>query len=501
MSIQKKAKPSKPLQAAALYALLGMLPSMISIFTLPIYLRHLSVEDYGALSLLLFFGHLFGMVASLQLNAGASVTYFDYDQEASQLKQFKSTIFTFALLVSAVNFVVFSIVGPFFFDSFLSHSSVSFGKEGLIVMSTAMLSQLQIIYIMYQRNAYHLKVCLAYSLTSLFLGVGFQYFLIVERGMGVTGSVLGSLMATAIITIYLLLSNSHLITFRIDRSVLRPTLKLSLPLIPLIFLEWFFSAGARLFVEQMMTLADVGRISLIITFMLVTNKLFNSIWSGFSPELFRLLKSGESLVLERMAEMVSMHIRIGLLVISTTLLLGCNLTLITDNDKYLQIIPLLPLASLAMIPKMLTSVPTLKLMSEKKSKTVLSIMSGTTLILIIGFISMIPFFGLKGALLAFMAANLMNFLVRCWKSRSFCMSVLFTTNQLLWIGVVPALMLVVLQLRFLTGISYEYFGLIQFLVVFLFLLVVSKKELTLAFNQVKPLTQSFREKTFHKSTR
>ncbi len=500
MSNQKEAQFSKPVKAAILYAVLGMLPSMVSIFTLPIYLQHLSVADYGTLSLLLFFGNFFGMVACLQLNAGASVTYFDYNLAINDLKEFQSTIFTSVIVVSILNFILFAIVGKLFFSSFLTSSSVTFEKEGLIVMATAMLSQLQIIYLMYQRNAYQLKVCMRYSLASLSLGVAFQYFLIVERDMGVTGSVLGSLLSTSFIVGYLLLSQRHLINFKVNRSILKPTLRLSVPLIPLIFLEWFYSAGARLFVEKLMTLADVGRISLIITFMLVTNKLFNSIWSGFSPELFRMLKSEESVNYGRMHDIVSAHVRIGLLVISGTLMLGCNLALLTSNEKYLQIIPLLPLASLSMIPKMLTSVPSLKLMSEKKSKMILIIMSISTAILLVGFVLMVPHSGLMGILISFLIANLINFMIRSWKSWGFSKAVLFTHKQLYWIITVLGLIVITHQLRSISGLSYELFGLTQFIIVLIFLTFISRKELTLTLMRLRPALQTIRSAYSNKSS-
>lgn len=490
---------SKSVKAAGLYSVLGILPSLVAVFTLPIYLQHLSVADYGALSLLLFYGNFFGMVASLQLNAGASVTYFDHARDPSILNQFKTTIFSAAVLISGFNFLLFSLIGHLFFDEFLSNSEVLFHREGLMVMGSAVFNQLLSIYLLYQRNAYKLRKFLSTSVASLFLTVAIQYYLIVEKQMGITGSVFGSLIASAMIVLFVVFYDYKLLNIRINKTMLTLTLKLAIPLIPLVFLEWFFSAGVRLFVEKLMTLEDVGKVSLLVTIMLVANKFFSSIWSGFSPELLGLLKNKDTSSLSRIRQLTWTYVRFGLLVLSGTLMIGCNLSFLTQNPKFLEVIPLVPLLSLALLPKMLTSIPTVKLMSEKKSKIISLIMTISTIVLVIGIVSTIPLFGLRGILFSFLIANMLNLLIRSWKSWQFSKAVLFTRSRLALIFNTSLAVVVILQVSFILNLSYGLFGLSQFILVLIYLGYISRTELFDAGCRIKSAVRSIWINSFQKT--
>ncbi|MEM9325028.1 MAG: polysaccharide biosynthesis C-terminal domain-containing protein [Bacteroidota bacterium] len=448
-------------------------------------MKYLEVSDYGELSIIFFFGNLVGIVAALQLNAGASITFFKYDEHDDDLFRFKSTIFTTTILLCTVSAVLFGVTGRLFFSYFLEDSAVSFNREGLLILGSTLLNQVQIIYAVFLKNEYALKRHLLYSLTFLSLNVAFQYYCIVFANLGVTGSLLGSFVANLLVTCLIVGANRELIRWKVDKEAVTNTLKISLPLIPAVFMEWFFIAGSRLFVEELMTISYVAKVSLLGTFMLVTNKLISSIWSGFSPRILMLLKNTKSTHETEINRMVSLHIKLGLVVISATLMISLNLPLFQIRQAYWTMMPLFPVASLALLPKLLTSVPTLHLMQAGETRYATYSMAFSTVTLIVSFVLLIPKLGLLGVLIAFCLANLLNFLFRtywCYKrvTHSF-----FQNKHLLWVmsagGLIILLMLIGVDDQATLGLL----GIIQFLGLSIFIAWSYKEELKLFLMNLK----------------
>ena len=131
------------------------------------------------------------------------------------------------------------------------------------------------------KNGIRLQGFARYSIASLILTVGFQYYFIVFKQLGAEGSLLGACISNLVIATVVFLLNFELVRFRFDKKMLRTSLSYGLPVIPFLILNWFSIRGDRFFIEQFLSLETVGQYALLITIVgllpLVMGAIENSI--------------------------------------------------------------------------------------------------------------------------------------------------------------------------------------------------------------------------------
>lgn len=402
---------SKSFIAAAIYTIIGFVPSLIGIILLPVYLLYLDPYEFGILTMLGIFGAFYGLLSNLQLNVSAGVNYFDYYDDKRKLKKYVSSIFTASLIISLVTLVIFAVLGPAIFSLFVKSGVVTFFPYGIIVLGSGFLNQVSTLYFVFLKNEYRLKEFLSYSIAFISLNAFFQFYLIVIMEMGVLGSILGGFTSKLIVTMVLLIKQRNLFDFNPKMAWIQKSLKFALPFVPIVFINWFFTIGDRLFLEHFLNLQEVGRYSLLINLLLLSGIFFGALMTAFRPYLFTLFKDLKPTNLKTIQGLVKLFVRIGLFTLSGVILIGTNINLITSNSKYLSVIPLFSLGALIMLPRLLLSIPHLQLMFIKESKTIFWCSFISLAVSIIGFIVFIPLFQLKGALYALGISNLVNFIL------------------------------------------------------------------------------------------
>lgn len=466
----------KPIKAAGVFAILAFLPSAIGVFMLPIYLQHLKPSEYGTLALMAFFAGFYSIVSCLQLNAAAGINYFNYSNSLWRGK-YISSIFTAVVLLSFLSYLVFILIGVFFFQYFLESSTSHFFPEGVIVLTTAFLNQVCSIYFVFLKNEYQLKIFASYILAFVFFNLIFQYFFIVIQDLGVFGSIFGSFLARIIVSVYLVIKQQKLFDFRPNKKILEESLRFSLPLIPIVFINWFFTTGDRLFLERFMDLTEVGKYALLMGLLLIANQAFTALWSAFTPRLLICFGNLDNYNISVSQHLINWHIKIGLVVLVGTIMVGSNLSIITDNEKYISIAPLFSLGAVVMLPKMIQSIPTLLLMHAKQSVIILWCMLISMIVMMVGFFTLIPLFGIEGALFSLGMSNTTNLILQSFLSRRYSMLRVQIMRNGVLILVVVCMVVIPYILFKKDYFSLENYGVLTFSLVFFFLLLSSYKEI------------------------
>lgn len=349
-------------KASIVYALVGSLPSVISFLLLPIYLNHLTPEDYGILSLLATYVAFYEIVGSLHLNIAAETNYFKQEKKSS----FEKQLFTSTIVISFFSFLLFSVTSHAGFDLLSSQQKLTFFPLGFIVLLTATLKQSKTIFFVFLRNKYNLRAFIFYSVASSALNFSIQYYLIVYEKLGVLGSVLGSMIGTICIALILFVKERNLFTLSISRTVIRDSLALSLPLIPAIAVRWALNFGDRLLLERYMTLGDVGIYTLLVKILSVSTLFFQAFVLAIRPGFYQLISNPieNKAALEKIIALFS---SVTILAVALTLSVGFQLDLITTSERFLKMKDYLPLAMLCLVPKLLVRLPRLDLFYQKKT--------------------------------------------------------------------------------------------------------------------------------------
>lgn len=466
----------KPLQAVVLFSVLSLLPALVSIFLLPVYLKELKPEEYGLLIILNLSGSLYSVVSIVQLNIAVTTNYFDYYEDQNKLKKFKSSLFSVSFGIATITLFLFILLGSFFLQPLIKSDLIDFMPLGLMVLITQYLAQLKSVYFVFVRNEYRLTEYAIYSVSLLFLNTIFQYYFIVIVKSGVFGSVSGALISHIIVTGALLILQRKLFDINPDLSMVKKSLRFSLPFIPIILMYWIFRTGDRFLLERLTDLATVGRYAVLIGLLLLAESVFESLGNAFRPLIFRSFNALDSQKLYSIKQFIMLYVKFGLFTLSGVILIGSNLNLITQNQKYLSIIPLFTLGVVVLISKLILRVPYLQLMYSKKTKLIAWITFVSMMILVLCLILLIPNYGIVGALYSIGISNVTNFLMFYYfAQRKFPLPSAFIWNAFQ----------IILGFMCIVGLSYlgyriqwysiGIYGLIQFILVFLYLMAYAVK--------------------------
>jgi len=476
----------KSLQAVAVFTVLRFLPSVISIILLPIYLNYLDVSEYGALTLLGLFGSFYAIIACLQLNISASITYFDHISNQEDRTDYVKSIMTGGVLISILTFIIFLLIGPFYFDVFLDDTAMPFYPYGTVVLVTFFIAQIHTLYFTILRNEYRLREFSYYSLSLVLLNATIQYYLIVTQGMGVLGALLGVLASKIIVSVVMFASQFKYIRISFTRSVIREALRVSIPFIPMVFINWFVTAGDKFFLAKFMSIDEVGRYAILINLILLAKTLLGTLVNAFRPMLFEQLGTADHDTKHRIQTAMTWYVKIALIILSGVILVGSNLHLITDDARYISVIPLFSIGTLMIIPAVLTELPVLTLMYKRRTGAISTYAVVSTIVLILLLIFFIPEFGLVGALYSVGCSNLINLLL-LWIDDRKSMLVQLPVGKFLLIIMTGIVIVIGCQVIMQwSSLTLGWFGLIQFSLVLMFLVVISFDSL----KEILPLTKS-----------
>ncbi len=480
-----KSNLKNPFKAAMLFTLLSFLPSAINVFLLPVYLQYLDTTQYGLIAILSIFSGLFGMICNLQLNAAASVNFFDY-LGSKQLKlRYMSSIYSTSLFISLIFFAIFMLAGPFIFDRLIVSNGIKFYPYGIIVICSSFFNQFYGLYFVFLKNEYNLKEFAIYSISLVVLNAGCQYYLIVIEDWGVIGFIVGTFISKLLIAGIVFISNRKLLTINLDKEMVFKSLKFAIYLIPAVLINWLITVSDKLFLNGLLSLSEVGRYSLLINLTYLSALVFGSMINAFRPAIFKLFSNLSPENIKQLRKLIIWYLNIGLIILSGVILVGSNLDLITTNEKYTSIMTLFPLAVFIMLPRLFNAIPNLQLMYLKKSGYISLVLFISYSLLIISLPILIPNFGLKGALYSLGLSNSVTFLLLFLKSRKVFNLKLIQFDDILKIltGVVIVIAIYLLIGQF--EMSIRAFGIIQFS--FIIFAILIRKESREVINYVHQL--------------
>ncbi len=398
---------SNPVKSAIIFTILGFMGPALSFFLLPIYLKYLTPEDYGILSLMMILGTFINILASLQLGAAFRTYYFDYNDDPPLLKKYLQNIYSATLLLSIGFMILFVLIGPSFFSFIFKDERITFFPFGFLTVANTIFSLTTSIYLVFLKNGIRLKDFARYSIASLILTVSFQYYFIVIKQLGAVGSLLGSCISSFIIFSVVFISNFDLVRFHFDKKMIRNSLSYGLPVIPFLILNWFTIRGDRFFIEQFLSLETVGQYALLITIIGLLPLVMGAIENSIRPFLFEAFKQKDEKFRE-INNYILFYIVVCLLASSGIVLIGNNLRFITSNPNYLYVIPYFTLAAFTVFLRAYIRLFNEQLSFVKRSKDVTYLSIISFVILIVAYLKLVPAWEIWGALSAILIANLLS---------------------------------------------------------------------------------------------
>lgn len=392
--------------STVLYSLVGILPSIIGFFLLPIYLTIISAEQYGVNVLVSSFSLILGVVMGLKLESAFRIFYFDYNFEEDKDK-YLQTLLTSILIISGITTILTILFGEYIFSMFFGND-VSFYPIGFISVINIFIGSVNVLYIIDCQNRENRTAYVRFSLTTSALTICFQYLGIVVLDLGILSFFLSVLISSSFQLIYIFFNGKFKVG-KIDIQMLKNSLKYSLPLIPFLSLLALEQQLDRFFLKKYHSLELLGIYALLIASLGMFTAVLNSLDNSIRPKLFLSLKDKDD---KRDIKYYQyLYVGISLLAVFSVMIIVYILPFWVHNKKYLILINSIPLFGMSTIPLIYVRYFSLIFSLKKDSVNLFVISFLKILILIPIFYILVPIYGIEGILLSLFFANIFNSLV------------------------------------------------------------------------------------------
>jgi O-antigen/teichoic acid export membrane protein len=277
-------------RASALYTVGNVAPKIGAFLLLPIYVRFLTQEDYGALALLTSLAGILAVVYHLGLDSAVMRLHFDTGGRAQA--RLYSTATLFSLAIGAVMTVVLAVaLGPFFDRLFAGTPFIPLGALALLV---ALVGSLGYVPSTLFRAAGRPGRFLAVNLGAFLLSSIVAVILVVAFDLGAAGVLTGQLIGGTAVLVVTLVVVDRLGPWTVDRAQLREGLRIGLPLLPHGISAWALRLADRWLIALLIGLpaiearAQVGVYAVGYQLGFVVSIIVTSFNSAWSPYFFRI---------------------------------------------------------------------------------------------------------------------------------------------------------------------------------------------------------------------
>lgn len=382
----------------AIYGLSNIFVKAAGLILIPIYTSSLSVSDYGMLAMFEIITQFFVGVISFSLPTAVLRLGSDTENKKTQNKIY----FTANMLLLAFTAVFLMIVFPLnsWFSKVVFHSphygtyfkiafvSIALEMFGLMPMQLLRLREKSVQYLIY----------FALKLVAM---VGFVWFFVAFKNMGVYGALLGILFANATLLVATLPIQIQNLNIKFDKKAARELYTFGAPLIFMTAAATILNITDRVIIERFGSLSDLGVYTLAFKIGSLSNLLIIGTFAlGFLPIAFK--KFGDENFNRFFSKMFTYF-----MVLCIVLTLGISLfgkegikILSSENPDYWIAIILVPFIAFVFLFKALQTYLSYVFFLIKKTKyhayvTVFGLVINLALNL-----ALIPFFGMYGAIAA-----------------------------------------------------------------------------------------------------
>lgn len=328
------------------YGFSGLLAQLIGFIMLPIYTHHMTPQDYGVASLIIFMVSLSEIVFGARL--GQAIPKYLHDKNHSfSLSQLYITAVIASTALSLIALLVVMLwsggISEIMFETDTYKMAVVIG--GLMVVFNGLETYGLLFLRLQDVPSLYLKL----ALLKLVLQLVFNILLIVVYQFGVIGLLLSNLLASVILTIIL-----QLIAWKkmekgvlLDMDALKVMLKFCAPLWYTSLISLYVGSVHMLFISRKINLEILGFYALAQRFSGLVMVLF---WTPFfqywQTERFKLLEANKN---TDIFSHIFYFVIIGLSVVSLFIVVGSESIIVLLTDKSFheaaEFIPLLVVAN------------------------------------------------------------------------------------------------------------------------------------------------------------
>ena len=406
-------KLPKLLQNSVIYSGITILQKGISFFLLPLYTAFLTPGDYGIMNVVTSLSSLVSLLILLGLSgAGTRFTAKNLENE-NYIKSLWGAIAAFVLLNSIVIGSLFICFHKFLLDPIAGN--ISFYPYLLLGLLNVIVTPLYLLFQDYLRGReigihYGINTLLNFLLNTFLI----IYFVVVLK-LGVIGVLLANLITSIVFFIYVLIAFIPKLKLSLNKELLKPSFKYSLPLIPHLLAGWSSGMIDRLLLNGLKNEKDTGLYSVANQFGNLILVLVTAFNSAYTPWFFRTYDKKQYSDIRKVVTMLIVGVSFVAFVLS---FFAPEVLRIMVSEEFREVWTIIPLLCFAYVFQCLYCLFGSVLFLEKTNK-VFIISVSTMCINIVLNIWLIPLWGYVGSAIACFISFFIKSLIALVLSRKY----------------------------------------------------------------------------------
>lgn len=378
------------------YSVGNLLGRSISLLTMPIFTRHMSVAEYGILSLVRPFGEFVRIFVEMGASASAARFYYDDDAHNYRVTLF-STLFFFISVCALCTALVLMFFAEPLWNRFVQ--DVPFSPYVVVVTFSALISAPAVLtrtlFRVQGQARQFIKLNLFYTLSVAALSIPS----VVVFDMGALGPLVSTLAVTSVFAVVFYRHLRQYLGFTFSFPLLRSVLAFGLPEIPVRFGNWTLKTISQLILQHYWSLATVAVFSVAYVVATILFELVvNAIHTAIQPFYYQVAKEeAQETSSEVFAYVGTLNATIILFFALFAISFGKELILILASSKYAGAEPLITVLALSAVFQFLFFIPSRVFYLEKKTAYLTPLLLLAVAINIMFSLLLIPPYGALGA--------------------------------------------------------------------------------------------------------
>lgn len=282
----------KLIENSLIYSGLQVLQRGIGFLLLPVYTRFLTPDDYGIVSVVSSVVAFLGVLYLLGLNSAALKYYFDFKDNAGELKRFWGTIVTFLLFLSLVVTCILLAFGrPILYPLLAGINYYPYMFFGIIGAAFVPFFTIYQSLLQAQHNGRKYAIL---NVTNFLVLLFLTLIFVVIFKLKAMGPILATTCTAALFFVVTLWNMRGSFVLGIIPKHLKKSLIYSLPVIPHTLIGWASSLLDRLLINKFISTAATGIYSIGYLFGGIPVFVSSAINQAYVPWFFEEMKQNET---------------------------------------------------------------------------------------------------------------------------------------------------------------------------------------------------------------
>ncbi len=272
----------------AAYTAASILSKLVAVALLPLYTRYLTPADYGAAEVM--FAAVVSASIIVRLGTIEALLRFYYKEDEDQARVVATSFAALFWVATAAALLALPFAGQIS-EALLDRSAPDLARiaiGGLWVLT--MFEYLLTLFRLEERARAYFTT----TMLSVLVTIGLTVVLVVGRGEGARGLLLGSYASGAAFVLGLIVIHRRRLSLRVDRPLLRRLMRFGLPTMPAELSLYLLNFVDRIIIVRSAGLAEAGLYSLAVKFSQAVNVLVRGFQLAWPPLAYSIRDDGEA---------------------------------------------------------------------------------------------------------------------------------------------------------------------------------------------------------------